>query len=314
MNRGNVTVNNVLDNIRYHLENEGFVVSQPFIFYPVSFDIIAKRDELLLIMKYVPNIFRITGEALEDFRLFSEYLHGSVMIFGNENRRGLLENGVMYSRDGIPVVTPETFIDWIKYDEGPCVYSMAGGVFARIDGNALREIRITRNLSIGELADKVGVSRKSIQYYESGHDAELDTALDLEEILEADIIRPINFVDKGMVDSKKRSARHSNLNEFQKSICDHFFSLGYDFRIFSKTMPFETITISEQLPFLTAIVDKKDNVKKRELTIKEIVDVSGAKSFMVTEESMKNDTDIPTFTLEEILSMQSPEEFLEMIM
>ncbi|KAF5412258.1 MAG: helix-turn-helix domain-containing protein [Euryarchaeota archaeon] len=69
-----------------------------------------------------------------------------------------------------------------------------GGMCISIDGERLRSIRIGRKISLGELATKLGISRRTISKYEGGNmGASIDMALRLEEILDAELICSVSI-------------------------------------------------------------------------------------------------------------------------
>ena len=75
----------------------------------------------------------------------------------------------------------------------PFLFSSPGGIFVRVDGGRLRELREAHNLSLGALASVAGVSRRTIQLYEGGAGAEVDVIERLERFLKEPIAEAIDL-------------------------------------------------------------------------------------------------------------------------
>jgi len=108
---------------------------------------------------------------------------------GNEK---LLED-VVYERHKTAVVNLETFE---KILEGDKIYlRKKKSVFTvSIDSRKLREICEENGISLGELANFLGVSRKSVYEYLRGRkDVSVDVAIKLAELFGDDILKPVEL-------------------------------------------------------------------------------------------------------------------------
>ena len=106
-----------------------------------------------------------------------------------------LDPGVVYTRYGVPIVTEETLGEYLDKGLPPFLYASPGGIFARISGDRLRELRNQRGLSLGTLAGIAGVSRRAIQLYEEGAGAEITIVERMEAFLGEPLVAPITIFE-----------------------------------------------------------------------------------------------------------------------
>ncbi|HTP54231.1 MAG TPA: helix-turn-helix domain-containing protein [Thermoplasmata archaeon] len=182
-----------IERIRALLERAGYYVANTHGVRPSSFDLAARRDATLLLIKVLKNIDALdAGEAsrlLELGRLFP----ATVLVVGQTSGASELDDGVVYTRYEVPIVSEPTLRDYLEKALPPFLYASPGGAFARIDGERLRFLRQTRGLSLGTLASVAGVSRRAIQLYEEGQGAEATVVERIEAFLDAPIVRPLEL-------------------------------------------------------------------------------------------------------------------------
>jgi len=172
----------------------GFRVTERFSMRPRSFDLIAGRSETLLVIKVVSHIDSVSEETARDLDHIARSLRGSPLIIGERARDAELERGAVYVRYGIFAVSVSTLYDAFVENSPPLVYASPGGLYVNINGQVLREQREKRNLSLGDLGNLLGVSRRTISKYESGMGTTLDIALRIEEIFDAALVRSIDLL------------------------------------------------------------------------------------------------------------------------
>ncbi len=172
----------------------GFACSERCNIRPRSFDLVAKRDDFLLIVKVASPIDNVSEEIARDLDLVATHLAGLPLIIGERGRDAELERGAVYLRYGIAAVNPETLYDYMVEGVPPLVYASPGGLYVNIDGDVLRELREARNLSLGDLGHVLGVSRRTISKYEAGMGTTLEMAIKLEEFFDAEVIESIDLL------------------------------------------------------------------------------------------------------------------------
>jgi len=172
-----------IERIRALLESAGFYVTDAHHVRPTSFDLLARRDSLLLIVKVLKNIDALDPEEAGRLRALAALFPAAPLVVGQTSGSAALEPGVVYSRYGVPILIEESLRESLLEGVPPFLFSSPGGIFARVDGDRLRELRVARSLSLGALASAAGVSRRTIQLYEEGAGAEVSVVERLETFL-----------------------------------------------------------------------------------------------------------------------------------
>ncbi len=216
------------------LSRAGFIISERCDTRPRSFDLAARRDDLLLLIKVISNIDGLNEETTREMQFLSKHLHGYPIVIGEKTRDHSLETGVVYFRYGVPAFDISTMQDCFIEDIPPLIYAEHGGLYVNLKGNILKEERIRKNISLGALASLLGVSRRTIsKYEESEMAASVDVALKLEEVLDRGFSVAVDLFEK------------LYSNDIQKQG-----SVAKESKVFSslKNMGFEVLPIS-QAPF-----------------------------------------------------------------
>src|SRR5674476_691616 len=172
----------------------GFEVSERFSIRPRSFDLIARNNGILLIIKVVAHIDSVSEDVAFDLEVISRHLGGVPLIVGERARDAELERGAVYVRYGIYAISPSTLYDYFVDLTPPLVYASPGGLYVNIDGEALRDLREKRSMSLGDLGQVMGVSRRTISKYESGMGTTLDVAIRIEEFFNTGVVKSINLI------------------------------------------------------------------------------------------------------------------------
>jgi putative transcriptional regulator len=182
-----------IDQIREMLERAGFYVADTRGVRPSSFDLAARRDATLLLVKVLKNIDALDAEEAHRLLELGGLFPAIVLVIGRTSGAAELDPGVVYTRYGVPIITDETLQEYLEKALPPFLYASPGGTFARIDGARLRILRLERQLSLGTLASIAGVSRRAIQLYEEGAGAEANVIDRIEAYLGEPIVRPIEL-------------------------------------------------------------------------------------------------------------------------
>lgn len=202
-----------IDSVRGILESAGFFVSDAHAVRPTSFDLLARRDSLLLVVKILKNIDALDQDEARRLQELGALFPAVPIVVGQSSGATPLEPGVVYSRYGIRIVVAESLADYLLKGLPPFLVSSPGGVFARIDGPRLRALREERRLSLGGLASVAGVSRRTIQLYEDGAGAEVRIVERLERFLgeplavSIDLFAPLEPPRPGETTPREASSR-----------------------------------------------------------------------------------------------------------
>jgi putative transcriptional regulator len=166
----------LIDSVREVLAKTGFFLSEPHGERGLCFDFVARRDNLLLIVKVLQNVDALSKATAEELRNIARSLRGSPVVLGDRTGTGVLEGGVIYSRFDVPILSRKTFLDFFQEGVPPFIYSAPGGLYVKLDTETLRQVRDQAQMSLGTLAEIAGVSRRTIQMYLEGMSASIDVA------------------------------------------------------------------------------------------------------------------------------------------
>ncbi|MGA8542359.1 MAG: helix-turn-helix domain-containing protein [Thermoplasmata archaeon] len=182
-----------IEHVKEMLERAGFYVADTHGVRPSSFELAARRDSTLLLIKVLKNIDALDAEEATRILELGRLFPALAIVIGQTSGASPLDPGVVYTRYGVPIISEETLQEYLDKALPPFLYASPGGTFARVDGERLRLLRQTRGLSLGTLASIAGVSRRAVQLYEEGAGAELQVIERIERFLGQPIVRPIEL-------------------------------------------------------------------------------------------------------------------------
>jgi len=233
--------------VRDMLARCGFFVSEEYGLRGVSFDVICRRDNLLLVVKVLSNIDGFSKANSAEMKTLARLLKGSPVVLGERCGAGELEEGIIYLRHDVPILTFGTMKEYIEEGVPPFIFAAPGGLYARIDPEAIRKARQERGLSLGALADIAGVSRKAIQMYELGTmSATLPVVDRLEKYLGEPIVTALSPFGPGERVGEAGPARPGDADEpdgFREGVFQKLEGLGYTV-VPTRKSPFDAISES----------------------------------------------------------------------
>jgi putative transcriptional regulator len=185
----------LVGNVTAMLADAGFVVSERCAIRPKSFDIAARRGDNLLLVKILGNIDAFNEETGHEMRRLGTYLQATPLVIGLRSRDEDLKPDVTYFRHGVPVLSPDTAYNLFIEDVPPLIYAAPGGLYVNIDGDLLADERENRELSLGQLASQLGVSRRTVSKYEDGMNASVEVAMALEELFDSSLTSPVDVLE-----------------------------------------------------------------------------------------------------------------------
>jgi len=275
------------------------------------FDIVASRLVLLLFIKVTTNIDTITEEQAEDLKRLAKFFNASPLIVGLRSKNAELEEGVVYERFGIYALRPETLYDVLANNELPAIFAERGGLYVRINGELLRELRERHGYSVNELAQLLGVSRKTLLNYERGEQAvSLDVAIRLEELFDEALAEPIDILNarvEAKLDVKPE-------NPLEKEVFEKLKRLGLGL-VKVKKAPFNAVSKGDEFRILTGIDERKtrSTVKRAEMVaeVSKIINSDGV--FILEKTKTEIVKEVPLIPKERLREVKDADELIEMI-
>ncbi|MFQ5986871.1 MAG: transcriptional regulator [Thermoplasmata archaeon] len=246
------------------LAHTGFFVSEQHWSRGLSFDLAARRDDVLLLVKILLNVDALSQDAARELKAIAYSLDAATLLVGLKSSSGALQQGVVYSRFGIPIATPRTLQEFLEEGVPPFIFSAPGGLYVRLNSDVLRRVREEMGISLGQMAEVAHVSRRTIQMYVDGMSATVEAASRLEEFLNEPLVLPLDPF--GSPDEAAgRSRRPSPAKDFHGMIRSLLTKLGYDVFLTQRS-PFDAITKDEAILFLAGM-DRQERALRRKAEV-----------------------------------------------
>ena len=302
----------LINTARAILAKAGFDVSSALTLRGICFDIVARRDDRVLIVKVLSNIDAFSKENADEMKVLAESLGATPLVTGERSSSGALEPGIVYSRFNISIVSNETLADLLLDEAPPFIFAAPGGLYVRLDSDMLKAAREARGISLGTLAETAGVSRRTIQMYESGMGAMIDAALRMEEYLGLPIIEPIDpFTFKSEERLKEQHEPPSIDDQFALK---QLSTLGFNVRPVVKS-PFEAVSTNDSALMLTSVGSDDQKVLERAIVASEISRIMDRFSILIVERKHERDNINSTAVVsnEELKKIDEPDDLTNLV-
>jgi putative transcriptional regulator len=305
----------LVEAVRDILIRSGFCTSEAVHQWTSVFDVVARRDESLLFVKVYSNVDRLSSAGAEQLRGVAASLEGSPFVVGLRSSRIALETGVLYLRQGVPIMSLETLHEHLLEGVPPFVYAGPGGKYVNLDGETLAHTRVERGISLSDLAEAAGVSRRTISMYEHGMAAQVETAARLEEFLGIPIVFALDpFSNRPELEDHRLEL--AGLEGLEQDVFGRLEGLGY--QVMPTTgCPFDAISSSKVSVLLTGVKAGTPNgiTKVRARTMAEIARVAERDSVLFVERKLTKETieGTPVIARQELVRIGNPEEILRLI-
>lgn len=318
----------LIEQVRAVLARAGFTVSDRCDLRPVSFDLVARREKDLVMVKVLGNVDALSEAIAQEIKVLCKFLDARPILVGLRAGAGALEDGVVYNRHDIPIMTPPTLERYVVHGEAPMVFAAPGGFYVHLDAAALRRAREAAQVSLGVMAQVAGVSRRAIQMYEEGMSASIDAAMRLEEALQSDLIRPVDPFTA--FDPSRFAApqpqRAQDEDPMQAAVRRMLESLGYQVRPTNRS-PFNALSTPEEdkpraaappkpsETLLTGMGEESPQLKRRARVVTSVSRITGHPGFFIIERTTRTSLEgMPVVTREELRRLDDPAAVLDLIL
>ncbi|RLF29628.1 MAG: transcriptional regulator [Thermoplasmata archaeon] len=307
----------LLQCIRDTLMYAGFYVSELYIMRLMGFDLVARKDNALLIVKVLTNIDSLSEDVANELKTLSFLLHGSPMLIGERDGSGPLEDNVVYYRFGIQAITFNTLKNHLLDGMSIKAYAAPGGTYVNLDEKKLRRLRQEQNISLGEFARFVRVSRRTARLYEEGMNARFEIALRIEKLLGSTITIPIDILGTKSTDRKDvvlPGREINSLKTFQREIFSLLEKVGYKI-IPMERCPFEALSKDRDQILLTCAHRYSRKLFRKAQIVSSISRITEkhAVLFIDREIGKTNIEGTPIIMKSELKKIRDPEEVIDLI-
>ncbi len=296
------------------VRNHATAFNQGYCFDSVISD---EDDKIRIVIKFSNKIDDVWPEAITELRRISFNLRCTPLLVGERTRKHEIQDGVVYTRGDVAAINLHTLRQMLEERILPYIRTRKGGIYVKLDCQLLRKQREARNLSRGDVAGEVGVSRRAIYEYERGMmNPTVEIALRLEELLEIKLIEPINPLkfDSTAQDDSPISEQEKP-TQLSQEVVLMFSRLGLDSTITS-VAPFDMVTSIHDNVVLSCL---RQNVKlidePRLIFLAKLSEVLKEHPAIITSEQLgtKSKDGIPVVSIKELMSIQNPNELISLI-
>ena len=312
-----MTREQLINQIRETLTNAGFYVSELCSMRPIGFDLVARRDNSLLIIKVLTNINAMSEEVANELNTLSNLLKGCPILIGERKGTGPIEEDVVYDRFGIQAISHETLKNHLLEGIPLEVYAAPGGLYVNLNSEKIKKLRREHNISLGSFARSLRVSRRTVQMYEDGMNSSVEIAFRIEDALGTQVTVPIDILKTPLKKKifSNRGKQSELFREFQKEIFSILKTVGYKV-IPMERAPFEAVSQDKKKILLTCVDRYDRKLLKKAHVISSISKITEKHAVLITDKDVnkKNIEGTPLIVKKELKKTRGPEELLELIL
>lgn len=273
----------MIEAVRSVLAKSGFFVSRPLAMRGISFDVVARRDDTLLIIKILSNVDAFSKDNAEEMLTLAEALGASPLLVGERSGSGEIDESIVYSRFGVPIISLTTLSDHLLEGVPPFIFAAPGGLYVKLDSDMMKRLREERSISLGTLAEIAGVSRRTIQMYENGMGAMIEVAIRLEEFLNQPIVMPVDPFHHCAVKPKdKESSPPASTDLFGTEVFQQLMRMGFSI-VTTARCPFEALSKERNIVILTGLGRDENKLKEKARAVSDISKVTERSSVIFIE-------------------------------
>ncbi|MDP2666046.1 MAG: hypothetical protein Q8P05_00915 [Candidatus Diapherotrites archaeon] len=270
-----------------------------------SFDIIARKEGLILLIKVLHNIDALRPEHAEDLKKLARAFTAHPVIIGERSKIFQLQKEILYERYALPVLSIDGF-KLLLDTHLPVARAFKGQHVVELDGNRLRAEREARAFTLKTLSEKAAISLESLHRYEKGHPADLDTAKRLESILSTSLIRGINVFEETDYTSsppEEETPENEALAQLRE--------LGLKLSVF-KRAPLTAAGIEEH-HLLISHAETKPAAKKKAFLLTKTQRIVDHPGFLLSPLSQDEVEDVPVVNVDELSTFSGARDILHTI-
>jgi len=300
------------------LKEAGFTVSQRCCSRPSCFDIAARKKKSLIFIKVQHDIGCVSPYDSLELRIIAEQVSAASLFISEKTRDKPLEDDTVYSRYNVLAVTPKTFENIVLRGVYPLVQAGPGGYYVEIDGEAIRRRRQELGLSVGEVAEKIGISRRTLYGYERGMaKASVTAAYNLLCTLGIPVAKPVDIFEVPKNRRKPLRAKARQIFTRNKLLHRIFKKLAGCNIVAVRKAPFDfVVTVpKESMKIIGGVADGQETtlLNRRVEEILSLSEVVQAHPVLVTDGRRPMlDKDIPCVNSEEISKIKRPEDLCKL--
>ncbi len=294
------------------LEKAGFQLSQRCSSRSSCFDLAAHRKKQLIFLKICADIGNACLNDTAELQKISGCFSAIPLIVGEKTRRKPLEDDTVYTRYDVCVITAKTLEDIVLRGVHPLVEAGRGGYYIKLDGKLIKKRRQELGLSVGKLAEMVGISRRTLYGYEREMaKASVPVAYRLEWILGAPVVQNADVFQAPermcfLATARRIVSKHPLLKAIFRKFAQ------FDFKVTcTGRAPFDFIARcpKNEMKIIGGVADEgEQNLDQRIEEITSLGKIIGAHAVFISHAERTQDERIPLICHKVFTKMKCPEE------
>ena len=280
----------LLDNVNIFLLKKGFTIKN---LTRTCFDILARRNEQILLVKVLEDANSITREYSEEMISVASYINASPLMIA-EKAGAKLEENVVYSRFEIYTLNFSTLQNCVN-NKFPFIKRSQAGLTASLAGRKLKQKREELGYSLNSLSKKLGVTSRMIMKYENENaEITVNRAMKLYDLFGHQVFNEVNIFSKSSNPESK----------FETAVSKKYIELGFDATETKKT-PFDIIARKGDEIILTEVSDR---VNPQMQSLSKLLEADNLVIF-----SKKKPKNIPSMTKKDFMDFDEATELVKFL-
>lgn len=295
------------------------------------FDLLARKDDLVFSVKIFSNIDNINPNIIQDIKSLSAILKSKPLLIGIKNRYQKLEDNTIYIREDLPFITLKTFEN-ILDNKYPHILARRGGGVVFLDGNLMKILREDHSITRKELAEKLGVTKRTLCAYENESMRPSETIAEkiLETLENNELFKKINIFGWPIKTDTENILiiEKEELSEFEAHIQGIIKDIGISSYWYKKgSIPFKLSLYSSSdkidskgfYPLFSGISENQDKINETSFKcLKMFTDLFQKTSLFIIDNDIKipetfKKQKIPIVKIKNLEKVDDEEEFIELI-
>ena len=296
------------------LKEAGFEVSQICCSRNSCFDFAAKKHDTTVLLKVASEIDTFPVNDLRELKVIASRIPAAALVVSQLSHGKPLEDDTVYKRNNVYVVNEKTLKNVANKTGYPLIHASPGGYTVEVNCGLVEKRRKEMGLSIGQLANMMGVSRRTLYGYERGMaKASVTSAYKLTEALGVPVACPINILEKTKQQPKQlpTKTKHDLMTKLLLKQVFKKFSACDISPIHKAPFDFVMSVPNENYLILGSVASENEpNLENRVNELLSICRVVYAYPVLITENMKNANRDLSCFTIEDLRVLRSPEQLI----
>jgi putative transcriptional regulator len=294
------------------LKEADFEISRICCSRPSCFDLAARKDKAIVFLKACCDVASFSRRESLELKVLAGRVSAASLVVSRKTHDKPLEDDTVYSRYGVRVVTEKTIKNIAFKTGNPLVYAGPGGYFVEVDGLLIEKKRKESGLSVGQLAEMIKVSRRTLYGYErSMAKASIGSAYNLAKILGAPVAKSIDILQKTRKQRQCLVLRAGHAFVGQPLLRRFFRKFAFCDISPLRMAPFDfimNVPDEEYVVFGAIALRGERNFDERTKEILSVSRVVNARPVVIVETPENFSNDVFTISADELSMMRSPDD------